>query len=303
MEKNLTKQFLGIDVGGTSIKFALVDESGAIDESTRNSIPTIDEKQKVIDDLKIIIEKFPQATAIGVSFPGVVQGRGYLRSAGALRTMFDVDLYDELSKTTNQKISILNDANAATIAEQFTGDAKGLSDYVLFSVGTGIGGGIVINDKVITGHTGMAGEFGFISLDTYNDSTKDFSLSRQGAIGGDLGGLIYNYHNKTGNWITGKDIFDLYDDGNETAVDEVNHFYLSLAQGIIDVIVTLDPEVVLVSGGITQRITFIDELNSKINEIIETRPRYKDLDFPPIKQAKLKSDAGIIGAAYQASKL
>ncbi|MDR0899886.1 MAG: ROK family protein [Lactobacillaceae bacterium] len=291
---------LGIDVGGTTIKYALVDENGIIDESTRGVINTVDEKDKVINSLKTILETFPTVEAVGVSFPGVVQGKGYLRSAGALRSMFDIDLYKTLSEFTDATLTIINDANAATLAEKSSGAAQDFHDYVLFAVGTGIGGGIVINNQIVTGHSGMAGEFGFLSLDMHADEYDDFSLSRQGAIGGVLGGLIRNYriHSVPEKTLSGIEIFELADHDEPLAKREVANFYQSLAQGIIDVVVVLDPEVVVVSGGITQRPTFLTELKDAIHKLQLSRPRYQDIDLPEVVLAKLKADAGIVGAAY-----
>jgi predicted NBD/HSP70 family sugar kinase len=293
-------RYLGIDVGGTTVKSAII-ENGKLDESSRLVYKTIDDKEKVIALLKKIIAESPNISAVGISFPGLIINNGYLSTAGAIRSMYRFDLQAELAKDIDLPIYILNDANAAAVAEKDGGSAQGLIDYVLVAVGTGIGGGIIINGQLYTGQKGMAGEFGFMSMDTYDEEKgEDLSLSFEGST---VTGLIRHYRLSSGERVAdAREIFAKCEAGDKFAISAVDRFYTSLAQGILNIIVCIDPQKVIISGGITNRPQFIDELNAKLREMQKSRKRYRDLEIAPVVSAKYRADAGIIGAAYYAKQ-
>ncbi len=293
-------EILGIDVGGTTIKAALVSDTGEIRQASKVTIPTVDERDAVINTIVDLVAQFPTAEKVGVSFPGVIQGKGYLRTAGALRSMFKIDLYAELTQRITKPLAILNDANAATLAEQAVGDAKDVDNYILFALGTGVGGGLVINGQLYAGKHGMAGEFGFQSMNPYHETNEmDYSLSFEGSL---VFGLIRNYELATGRNVNrdAKQVFEAAEAGDAVAASVVERFYLSLAHGILNAVMMIDPELILIAGGVTNRSTFLEVLLTTLDTVMSDLSRYQDIELPPIKLAKMKADAGIVGAAQYA---
>ena len=152
--------FLGIDIGGTFIKYGLVDEEGNITQ--KDKVPTPLEKDPFIETLVKIISQFSNESVegIGISMPGVIREDGFLITAGAIRSIYQINLIDILHQYTDLPITVDNDGNSVAIAEKWLGNAQDLSNYICMVLGTGIGGGFVINDKftvVLTGWPASSG--------------------------------------------------------------------------------------------------------------------------------------------------
>lgn len=300
--------YIGIDIGGTSIKYGLVSEEG--DVMNKSSIPTSKNKNVFIKDILNIItrniEGTPEIKAVGISAPGIIEKNGYFTTAGSLKAMYGVNLKVELEKHIQIPIQIENDANAAAIAERWIGNAQGIDNYLCVVLGTGVGGGIVINGDIYRGHHGMAGEFGWMIIDELPEkgNIETASINQRAAI---VGGLCmrYNQVKKAEN----SEFEDIYDARiifeqemtDSIAKQVIEQFFRDLSIGLINLISIFDPEVVLIGGGISENNDFFTRLQK---ELVRWEQRHDSVKYlmgktiAPIKQTKLKNDAGIVGAVY-----
>ncbi|HCZ23620.1 MAG TPA: ROK family protein, partial [Acholeplasmataceae bacterium] len=177
--------------------------------------------------------------------------------------------------------TVENDVNCAALAETVYGDGKP-QDFIAMTIGTGIGGAIVSHGHVVHGASYSAGEWGRLIINgkPYEHLASTSSIVRKA--------------NEKGLSISsGKELFDLYDQGNELAKEIINEFYFHLSSGIINLVYALNPKLILIGGGISDRgDQFIKELKNALNQILE--PYF--MDSFEIKLATLKNDSGMLGA-------
>lgn len=303
------KYYVGFDIGGTTIKHGVVDEKGQI--IVQSATETPEQRDEFITELADIIHDYQhdyQIEAIGVCSPGIVQKDGYLLTAGAIKCLYGVNLKHELENRVGLTVTVENDANAAAIAEHWLGAAIGIDNYLCLVVGTGFGGGIVINGQIYRGGHGMAGEFGWM-LTKDLDFTEDIEKKSLNVTSAVVGGLCYQYSQAKKqvqpDFKTIKDariIFRAAHEGEKLAQMILNQFYYDLATGIVDLTASFDPELILVGGGISANSEFIENLQYAVDDL-ETRHQsihaVKETAIAPVKPAKLLNNAGLIGAVYQ----
>lgn len=293
------ENYVGIDVGGTSIKFGLINKDGEIIQ--KSNIKTVDEKEQLLSDIAKIVQEYQEndhtIAGVGVSMPGVVEADGILTTAGAVKSMYGVNLKKELEQRTGIKTTIENDANAAAIAEQWLGAAQGLHNYLDIVLGTGVGGALVINDQVYLGAHARSGEFGWMLLDDQHDELEDGSMNFQSAT---VIGLLRVYNIKAQDKLTdARKVFDRADQGEKIAQQVLHNYFHKLAQSILNLVVSFDPAKVIIGGGISVNPTFQAGLNNAYTELQSEHSSVRDLELPEIVPAKLGNDAGMIGAVYR----
>lgn len=187
--------YVGFDIGGTTVKYGVLDEVGNILE--KSAIPTNYQLADFLVELDTIVKdaqkRYEKIEGIGISAPGIIQEDGYMLTAGAIRPFYGANIKIELERLTGLPVSIENDANAAAIAEHWIGNAQGLENYLCIVLGTGIGGGIVLNGEVFRGAHGMAGEFGWSIIDHLpaEGDIEEVSWNKRAAT---VGGLCYQYN-------------------------------------------------------------------------------------------------------------
>ncbi|PKK86790.1 MAG: ROK family protein, partial [Tenericutes bacterium HGW-Tenericutes-8] len=195
-----------------------------------------------------------------------------------------LNVIDYLSTRLNLPVSVMNDVNSMALCEANLGAAKDSKLTIALTVGTGIGGAIVLNGHLIEGHGFSAGEFGLMQIESevYEQIASTAALVRLAKS--TLGDQVSN----------GVDVFRLYDQGNALAIKAVNTFYNNLSIGIANLVCAFNPELVVIGGGITARTSFVDELSlfiyAKLNDHLKK--------YTQIKAAAYKNDAGMIGAFY-----
>lgn len=301
--------FLSIDIGGTTIKYGIVDRQGNI--LKKSAVKTEDNKEIFLASLLTIyheVKKDYEIEGIGISAPGIIEKNGHMTTAGAIMSLYGENIKAFLEENTHLPVTIDNDANAAAIAEKWLGNATNMKNYICLVLGTGMGGGIVINNEVYSGANGMAGEIGWgiISGIPETGLIEDYSLNRKAAV---VSGLCQNYNTEKRKTDTNhedildaKEIFKREKDGEELARTIVNQFYEDLGLGLINLISFFDPEAILIGGGISQNKEFQERLQTKVNELKkrhEALNRILPVIDTPIIMAKLKNDAGMLGATYQ----
>lgn len=289
--------YLSFDVGGTNTKYSLINKNGEILKS--GSIVTQDNRDIIFGRIKEVVKKFQnegnKIEGLAFSMPGVIDvKRGHMITGGALYDLYDFPFKSELEKYIGISVELENDVNCVALAEKWLGNAKDIKNFLCITVGTGVGGAIYIDDKMVRGKNFAAGEFGFMITDRREDY-EEASLSMSGSV---RGGLLKAYaKRKNINWecLTGEEIFELSHNGDEIATKVIDEFYTSLAYSIYNLAVSLNPEKILIGGEITKRSDFIEILEKKV-EIIK-----KDvcpLEMPKLERCKFLNDSGKIGAVY-----
>ena len=264
------KYTIGIDIGGTNTEIGLVDESGHVvaykNLSTR-AYPVFDMFVDTLsDEIKTIINanKDKECLGIGIGAPNANYYNGMIQEAVNLLWRGDLPLKKEVEKRTGLSTYVTNDANAAAIGEKLFGAAQGMRDFAVITLGTGVGSGIVVNDEMVYGHDGFAGELGHIiieengrlcncgrygCLETYASVTGLVNTARQ---------MAENY---TGNStlkavgkenITGKMIGDAARDGDELAIEIFDYTARKLGIGLANLVAITRPEAIILYGGMVK---------------------------------------------------
>jgi predicted NBD/HSP70 family sugar kinase len=296
-------QWIGIDIGGTTLKYGLVDQAGRV--SQKRQVPTPKTHELLLEQLTQIIMDFQKLQVIqgvGISAPGVIQADGTMMTAGALSDSYGRNLISDLQINIDLPIYVENDANAATIAEQWLGNAQGKKNYLFLVLGTGVGGGIVINEQVFRGAHGMAGEFGWMMIDQLPQvgNLETASVNEKASV---IGGICEKYTQATTQTITdARIVFEKAESGDQIAQRVLGDFYRNLSVTLLNLISCFDPEIVIIGGAISANQKFMKDLQVEIRKVAEKheaiKAALKHFDVPLVA-AKLQNDAGLIGAVYQ----
>lgn len=289
--------YVGFDIGGSSIKYGLLDENGEI--SKKDHFKTPSDKDQVLDKMAEVVSAFTKdykVKAIGLSVPGVVEENGFLTTAGAISCLYGINIKEEIEKRTGLFVHAENDANAASIAEKWGGTAQGIANYISLVIGTGIGGCLVVNHEIYRGAHARSGEFGWMLLDDNQDDLNSSTMNFQAAT---IIGLLRIYNLKSGEKISdARTIYERAEKGEYLAQTVLTKFHRKLAQGILNVVVSFDPSVVVIGGGISANPTFLKDLQLAYKQLQNEHGALVDMDIPQIVPAKFLNDAGIIGAVY-----
>jgi len=309
----MEKCIIGVDLGGTNIKAAAVSLDGEVRYHTR--LTTEADKgpevvadriaQAALDCLENVKDGKKNVLGVGIGSPGPLNLReGIVIFAPNLKGWKNVPLRAMIEKRTGVPCTLENDANAAGAAEQWVGAGKGASSLVLFTLGTGIGGGIVIDGKVLHGYTDIAAEIGHMSLnpdgpkcgcgmkgclEAYASATAMVRRMREAIAAGKKSVLAAKLDT-----LTAKDICDAALKGDEAATEnmEMTGFYLGM--GIANIMHIINPEVVVMSGGVTAA---GDLLMDPIQRTVRERAFEAARKGVKICWTALGDDAGAIGAA------
>lgn len=290
-------RYLSFDVGGTNIKYSLIDTNGNILKSGKYT--TITNREEFLNKIEDIVkENSEKIEGLAFSMPGVIDvDKGHMITGGALYELYDYNFKEELEKRIKIPVEIENDVNCVALAEKWLGNAKENKNFICLTIGTGVGGALFINDKIVRGAKYSAGEFGFMITERLKN-TADSTLSMRGSV---RGGLIKSYAKKVNqNWeeLDGKKIFEYAENGDKIAIETINEFYTNIAYSIFNLIVSLNPEKILVGGEISVRTDFIEKIKEKLEELKSEIVDLKNLEFPVIERCKFLNDSGKIGALY-----
>lgn len=296
--------YVGIDIGGSSIKYGLIDETGYL--LKRDQLKTQKEGNKIIESIQKIVDEFKnehEISAVGVSIPGIVEEDGFLTTAGAIYDLYGIHLKNILQEKLLLPVSVENDAVSSALAEKWLGAGKNFSNFFTTVVGTGVGGAIIMDDKVVRGAHATAGEFGFMIVDEIvNNDTRKATLSLNGSV--QYGLVNYYYENQKGYYklseLNGEKIYQLAKEGDKIAQQVIERLYQKLSMALFNVLTFLDPEVILVGGGISANKEFIEELNHRVEKLKKNHKDMSNMTLAEIRPCHFLNDAGIYGAVYKA---
>lgn len=268
---------IGLDIGGTNISAVVCDEFGNIEYScTRKSDFYGNRYLKNIEEIiSMLLQDNKDIAGIGIGVPGTVEyetGRVIVCPAFNWR---DVLLKDHIEEMFGIRTEIDNDVNAWTLAEKHLGAAKAYDDFAMITIGTGIGCGLFIGGRIYRGHSYEAGEIGYLPLgiDAYNETIKKYEFgyfeSKASALA-----VSNAYKKMTGAYLDCRELFQLANQGNIVAKKVVDDVYNYLGLGISSIICTLNPQAVIIGGGMAKEgQNFLDEVSKKVNQLIPLKTK------------------------------
>lgn len=276
-----------LDVGGTTIKYGLWD--GAAQQLTKQgAVATPKSLNAYYDVLTQIVAEFKasdQVVGVAMSTPGAVnKATGIIEGASALPYIHHFEIQDELETRFDLPVVMENDANCAALAEVGSGAAKGLKNVLFMVIGTGVGGSVIVNGQVQHGRHLFGGEFGYMMM---ND----------GRILSEVGTAVHmadRYNQEAHTNYSGREVFELADQGDLLAQKEAQVLYDNLAQAIYNLQYSFDPEAVILDGGVSQADFLVPNIEKALQEIL------KQVDIAPfmptIRTCQYHNDANLIGA-------
>jgi glucokinase len=293
----MSDTLLGLDLGGTKIAVAAVQDGRVLKKIV---VPTPREGQAsvfraMVEAGKKVIDEVGAVSGIGVGTPGPIDfSRGIVKFAPNIPGFEDAPIVEALSEGFGRAVELENDANAAGLAEHTLGAGRGARSSVFFTVSTGIGGGIILNDRVWRGAHGIAGEVGHaIALPGGPFAGSGFAGALEAVAAGPA--IARDASMVFGRQVSTAEAFDLAKSGDEKALRIVDQaaFYLGIA--IADYQKVIDPEVFVIGGGVAEVGDFYLD---KVRAVATTYAT----GFAPvvIRKAVLGTDAGVIGAALAA---
>ncbi|MCI9178551.1 MAG: ROK family glucokinase [Lachnospiraceae bacterium] len=308
----MEKKCIGIDVGGTTVKIGIFGIDGSLLEKWE--VPTRKEEngKYILSDVAASIQEklreqnisIEDVEGAGIGVPGPVMPDGYVEVCVNLGWR-DKNPQEELQKLLGVPVFSGNDANVAALGEMWQGGGKGYKDIVMVTLGTGVGGGVILNEKIISGKHGLGGEIGHIHV---RDEEKEYcNCGGQGCleqvasatgIAREARRVLAARKEESsmrafGDEITAKDVLDCAKAGDELAgaVMETVSRYLGLV--LAQVALTIDPEAFVIGGGVSKAGPFLLEGIQKYYDKYTAISVNKAI----ITLAKLGNDAGIYGSA------
>lgn len=286
-------KYLVLDIGGSSIKYAIMDEIATIFK--KDSILTpLDTLEHLTSDITKLYETYKdEIEGIAISMPGVLDPRtGFCISGGALLYISNINFVEELQKTCPVPITIGNDAKCAAQAELGFGNLKDVEDAAVVILGTGIGGCLIKNHEIHYGHNLFAGEFSFVD----NNIVGDY---KAWAHTNGISALLSYVQEALGcdEHYSGHEIFEMLNQGNQAVRQGVKAFVTVLMKNIYNLQAIFDPEKVVVGGGISQQPVLFEIIDEVNEELFQANPLL--LFKPKVEPCQFYNDANLIGALYQ----
>ena len=295
--------YLTIDMGGTFIKYALMDENANITQ--KGKIPTLKEKDEILESMhQLYLDvKDEGIQGIAMSVPGLIDvEKGIMVTAGAIGALYGCHMAEELSALCDGvKVSVENDGKAAAYAEAWLGAAKDVPNCYVLGFGTGIAGAAIINKKALRGPRLIAGEAsGFPVLGNRHD-IKPVKFAHYSTIATcKKAAEALGKEN-----MSGEELFELYKAGNEAVVDIVEDWWYMIALQCNYLQLVVDPDVICIGGGISAEPLFIEGIQKWVEAIRMTKSNPDDPNFiaPKVVKCQFNNDSNLIGALYNFKQL
>lgn len=307
------KIVVGVDIGGTAIKVGICSMEGELLHTFEGPTEVEKGSDVVCDNIakyaKQIVEESPftweQVEGVGIGIAGFLDiANGIVKQS--VNLFFDnVPLKAILEEKLNKRVLVNNDANVAALGEAWAGAGRGINDCVCYTLGTGVGGGVIINGKIVEGFAGMAGELGHMvtvpdleaiqcncgqmgCLETVSSATGIIRMAKDAVARGDRTSLTFVED------IMAKDVIDAAKAGDEVAARIVTRaaFYLGKSLGTMAVV--LNPQRFIIGGGVSKAGEFLFE---QIREAFKKSAPAMAQEGVEIVPAILGNDAGVVGAA------
>ena len=279
---------LAIDIGGTMIKYGLVSSDGEI--LSTDKIETEAEKglENILNKIDNIFKRYKENNPVGIAVSGTGQINGMIGKViggnPIIPNWIGANLVKILEEKYNLPAVLENDVNCVALGEKWIGAGKDLSNFICLTIGTGIGGGIILNNQLFRGENFVAGEFGHILIK--KGEFEQFASTTA---------LIRLVKERTGKTLNGKEIFDLEKKEIVEYQEVISEWIENLTDGLSSIIYCFNPANIILGGGV------IGQGEPLINRIKNSLFKKIGLQFKEklnIIQAKLGNNAGMIGASY-----
>lgn len=305
------KYCFGVDIGGTTVKMGLFEVEGKVLDKWEIPTVTEDGGKAILPDVAASINAKMEekglskddVIGVGMGVPAPVRSDGYVQKSANLGWL-DKNVKTEMEELTGMEVAVGNDANVAALGEMWQGGGAGHKNMIMVTLGTGVGGGVIIDGKVVVGENGAGGEIGHLTVN-YEESEKTCGCGRMGCL--------EQYASATGiarlakekleketrptklnpQYLSAKAVFDAVKAGDEVAEEIAVEFGKCLGYALTNLAVVADPAVYVIGGGV-----------SKAGEMLlpYIEKPYKERAFYANKEVKfalatLGNDAGICGAA------
>lgn len=307
----MNKIIFGIDVGGTTVKLGVFSENFELIEKWEIKTRLVDNGVYILDDISLAINSKMEellidkkdVIGVGIGIPGPALDDGTVGPCDNLGWGV-FNLQDKLSVLLNGiKVKVSNDANIAALGEMWNGGNTYEKNIVLVTLGTGVGGGIIIDGKILNGRTGSAGEIGHIKMS--ETETRQCTCGKYGCLEqyASATGIVMRCEDvlksdnrlsllRNLNKITAKDIFACAKKNDAIAIELVEFLAEMLGKALTYIACTIDPDVFIIGGGVSNTGDMLIELIKK-HYVNNTFHDTKNVNF---RLAKLGNDAGIFGA-------
>ena len=312
----MSKYVFGVDIGGTTIKFGLFTVEGTLIQKFSMDTDTRDEGTKLLPDTaKAILAKLEEKSltisdiaGVGIGVPGPVDDNGVVLIGVNINWSKPVAVKEIVSNLLGIPVHVTNDANMAALGEMWLGAAKGASSAIMYTIGTGVGGGIIAFGRIINGTNGAGGEIGHLTvipeggapcgcgktgcLETVTSATGIVRLTKEKLAEVDFASTLRHIKD-----LKAKDVFDAAKEKDPVALAIVDRtgYYLGLSAA--NLAASTDPQQFIIGGGVADAGDIL---------LVAIRKYYQKYAFASVKNtpfviATLGNDAGIIGGAYLAS--
>ena len=279
---------LAIDIGGTMVKYGLISSDGEI--LSTDKIETEAEKglENILNKIDNIFKKYKENNPIGVAVSGTGQINGIIGKViggnPIIPNWIGTNLVKILEEKYNLPAVLENDVNCVAFGEKWIGAGKNLKNFICLTIGTGIGGGIILNNQLFRGENFVAGEFGHILIK--KGEFEQFASTTA---------LIRLVKERTGKTLNGKEIFDLEKKEIVEYQEVVSEWIENLTDGLSSIVYCFNPANIILGGGVIgQGEALINRIKNSLFKKIG--PQFKEK--LNIIQAKLGNNAGMIGASY-----
>jgi glucokinase len=305
-------RYLGVDIGGTAVKMGIVTETGEILDKCSYDVAFDGYETPIFETVKKSIDTFlkdsnvcaKDLSGIGVSATGQIDSNigSVVGVGGNIKNWCNTEIKKELEAIYNVKTTVINDANCMVIGEQWLGGARGYKNVIGITIGTGVGGGIIVDSKILLGSIGIAGELGHFSIDA---NGRECTCGNAGCYEkyASMTALVRDVkenYEKLGNVpftkeeVNGITIFSEVEKNTELQ-NIINKWIENISKGLISLTHIFNPEIILIGGGVSkQEKLFIEPIRKIVLENVMKRFS----ENLKIEAAMLGNDAGLVGAVY-----
>ena len=299
------KQYLAIDIGGTSVKLGIVDEAGQVLAKTEESVSFDGYQTPILNTVLHASKAFVEAQSlspadlagVGVSATGQIDSHAgtVVGTCGNLPNYIGAPIKAELETLFGLPVTVANDANCMCLGEVWVGGAQGYTDVIGVTLGTGVGGGILTGGRLLEGARGLGGELGH-----YRTHALDGVDCTCGAKGcweryAATTALVRAAQEKDPAWKDGRTIFAAAEAGSETVLALLDAWTDEIAQGLAGMVHIFNPQLILIGGGVSaQQKLLIEPIAEKVKASV--MPAFAE--GLEIRAAHLHNDAGMVGAVY-----
>lgn len=310
--------YIGIDLGGTNIAVGIVDDDGKIVKKTSSKTGRTRQSDEIVDDMcRLVLDIMKDAGltekdiySIGIGSPGSHDRENGIILYNNNLGFRNINIKEAFQKHINVPVYLENDANCAAIAESVAGAAKGYEHSVTVTIGTGIGGGVIINNKLFTGTNGMGAELGHVVInidgeyctcgrkgcwEAYSAAPGLISQTRKAAEK-NPDSKIHELCGGNLDEIDAKTAFDAARLGDKTGIEVIDNYIGVFGEALANIVNIFQPDVIVIGGGVSKE---GDNILIPLKEKMRGKT-YGNAGLPttPIVVAQMGNDAGIVGAAF-----